>query len=64
MDLWLWIAFWPHTWSALTVVFGQGFPYEAAHAIGNVAIALAIGPELKRLLERYARRLRTVIVWA
>ena len=24
MDLWLWVTFWPHTWQALTVVFGQG----------------------------------------
>ena len=64
MDLWLWVSFWPHTWQALTVVFGQGFSFEAAHAIGNVVIALAIGPELLRLLERYSRRLRTEVVWA
>ena len=64
MDLWFWVAFWPHTWQALTVVLGQGVWYEAAHAVGNVVIALAIGPELRRLLERYARRLRTEVVWA
>ena len=64
MDLWLWVTFWPHTWQALTVVFGQGFSFEAAHAIGNVVIALAIGPELLRLLERYSRRVRTEVVWA
>lgn len=63
MDLWLWVTFWPHTWQALTVVFGQGVSFEAAHAIGNVVIALAIGPELLRLLERYSRRLRTEVVW-
>ena len=28
------------------------------------AIALAVGPELRRLLERYGRRLRTEVVWA
>ena len=64
MDLWLWVTFWPHTWQALTVVFGQGLSFEAAHAIGNVVIALAIGPELLRLLARYSRRLRTEVVWA
>jgi energy-coupling factor transport system substrate-specific component len=64
MDLWLWVTFWPHTWQALTVVFGQGVSFEAAHAIGNVVIALAIGPELLRLLERYSRRVRTEVVWA
>ena len=45
-------------------VFGRGFPFDAAHAIGNVAIALAVGPELRRLLERYDRRLRAEVVWA
>jgi hypothetical protein len=35
-----------------------------AHAVGNVVIALAIGPELRRLLERYARRMRTEVIWA
>ena len=64
MDVWLWVSFWPHTWGALTVVLGQGVWFDAAHAVGNVVIALAIGPELRRLLERYARRLRTEVVWA
>jgi energy-coupling factor transport system substrate-specific component len=64
MDLWLWLSFWPHTWEALTVVFGRGLWFSAAHAIGNVVIALAVGPELRRLLERYGRRLRTQVVWA
>ena len=64
MDIWLWLSFWPHTWQALTVVLGRGIWFEAAHAVGNVVIALAVGPELRRLLERYARRLRTEVVWA
>jgi energy-coupling factor transport system substrate-specific component len=64
MDVWLWVTFWPHTWQALTVVLGQGVWFDAAHAVGNVVIALAIGPELRRLLERYGRRLRTEVVWA
>jgi energy-coupling factor transport system substrate-specific component len=64
MDLWLWLSFFPHTWEALAVVLGRGVWFSAAHAIGNVAIAVAAGPELRRLLERYARRLRTEVVWA
>jgi energy-coupling factor transport system substrate-specific component len=64
MDVWLWASFWPHTWQAFTVVFAQGVWFDAAHAVGNVVIALAIGPELRRLLERYARRMRTEVVWA
>ena len=64
MDVWLWLSFWPHTWEALAVVMGRGIWFSAAHAIGNVVIALAVGPELRRMLERYGRRLRTEVVWA
>jgi energy-coupling factor transport system substrate-specific component len=64
MDVWLWVSFWPHTWQAFTVVFAQGVWFDMAHAVGNVVIALAIGPELRRLLERYARRMRTEVIWA
>jgi energy-coupling factor transport system substrate-specific component len=64
MDLWIWVTYLPHTWQALVVVIGQGFWYDVAHAVGNVVIALTIGPELRRLLERYDRRLRTEVVWA
>ena len=64
MDVWLWYAFWPHTWSAFLTVQARGLPYDVAHAIGNVVIALAVGPELRRLLARYGRRLRTRVAWA
>jgi energy-coupling factor transport system substrate-specific component len=64
MDLWLWLSFYPHTWEALGVVLGRGVWFQAAHAVGNVLIAMAIGPELRRMLERFGRRLRTEVVWA
>jgi energy-coupling factor transport system substrate-specific component len=64
MDVWEWYSFYPHTWAALTVQLGRGFWFDAAHAIGNVVIALVAGPELRRLLERYGRRVRTEISWA
>jgi energy-coupling factor transport system substrate-specific component len=63
MDLWEWYSFFPHTWAALTVQLGRGIWFDAAHAVGNLALALVAGPELRRLLERYGRRLRTEIVW-
>src|SRR6266550_4222922 len=63
MDVWEWYSFYPHTWAALTVQLGRGFWFDAAHAIGNVVIALVAGPELRRLLERFGRRLRTEISW-
>ena len=64
MDVWLWLSFYPHTWEALIVVLGRGVWFSAAHAAGNVVLALVAGPELRRLLERYGRRLRTEVVWA
>ena len=36
----------------------------SSHAAGNVVIALAAGPELRRMLDRYGTRLRTEVVWA
>jgi energy-coupling factor transport system substrate-specific component len=63
MDVWEWYSFYPHTWAALTVQLGRGFWFDAAHAIGNVALALVAGPELRRLLERFGRRLRTEVAW-
>lgn len=63
MDVWLWFSFYPHTAGAAAAVLGRGLPFDAAHALGNVVIALAAGPELRRLLERYGRRLRPQVVW-
>ena len=65
MDLWNWLAFYDqHTWQTFVAVQSRGFPFDLAHAIGNVVIALVAGPELLRLLERYGRRLKAEIVWA
>jgi energy-coupling factor transport system substrate-specific component len=62
MDLWTWYAFLQEV--PLGVVLGSGAAFNAAHAAGNFLIALAAGPELRRVLERYDRRLRTEIAWA
>ncbi len=64
MDVWNWLAFYDeHTWQTFAAVHARGLPFDLAHAIGNVLIALAAGPELRRLLDRYGRRLRTEVVW-
>jgi energy-coupling factor transport system substrate-specific component len=63
MDLWLWYGFYPHTEAALLARLGAGLPFNVAHAAGNVVLALAAGPELRRVLERFARRSRTEVVW-
>jgi energy-coupling factor transport system substrate-specific component len=64
MDVWEWFSFYPHTWQAFAVLTGRGLWFDAAHAIGNVVIALVAGPELRRLLDRYRRRLKAEVVWA
>jgi energy-coupling factor transport system substrate-specific component len=64
MDVWEWYAFFPHTGAAFLLQLSRGFPFDMAHAIGNVVIALAAGPELRRVLERYERRTRVEIAWA
>jgi len=63
MDLWEWLSFYPHTWQAFAALYARGLWFDAAHATGNFVLALAAGPELRRLLERYARRLKAEVVW-
>ncbi len=64
MDVWLWYGFAPHTFASLVAVVGRGLWFDASHAAGNVVLALAAGPELRRMLDRYGGRLKTVVVWA
>jgi len=64
MDVWNWLAFYDqHTWATFAAVQARGFPFDLAHAVGNVVIAFVAGPELRRVLDRYGRRLRTEVVW-
>ena len=63
MDVWHWYGFLPHTTAALALSLGAGFAFNTAHAAGNLVLAVAVGPELRRVLERYQRRLRTEVVW-
>jgi energy-coupling factor transport system substrate-specific component len=64
MDVWEWLSFYPHTWQAFAALYARGIWFDVAHATGNLVLALAIGPELRRLLERYARRLKAEVLWA
>jgi energy-coupling factor transport system substrate-specific component len=64
MDIWTWLAFYDeHTWQTFAATHARGLPFDLSHAIGNLVIALVAGPELHRLLDRYARRLHTEVVW-
>ena len=64
MDLWLWFAFYPHTWAALVTVLAAGVAFNIAHALGNLVLALVAGPELRRVLDRHGRSVQTEVVWA
>jgi len=64
MNVWFLASFGPElSPEALLLSSGRSFPFEVAAAAGNVLLALAAGPALFRLLERYARRIRAEIVW-
>jgi energy-coupling factor transport system substrate-specific component len=63
MNVWFLASFGPEvSWPAFVVATGRSIPFDVAHAAGNVVFALAIGPALLRLLDRYARRIRTEVV--
>ena len=64
MDVAYWWYAYAHTWAGLTVQVTSGFAFTLAHALGSFAIALAVGPDLVRMLERFGRRLHTEIVWS
>jgi energy-coupling factor transport system substrate-specific component len=52
-----WVTFSDHSWAQLGVYVGQGLGFDAIHAAGCLAFALAFGPALSRSIERFARRL-------
>jgi energy-coupling factor transport system substrate-specific component len=64
LDVWEWLSFYPHTWQAFAALYARGIWFDVAHASGNLVLVLVAGPELRRLLERYARRLRAEVMWA
>jgi energy-coupling factor transport system substrate-specific component len=50
-----------HTLDQYLAISGTSLPFNAAHAIGNVAFCLAFGPALVRALERFRARLH--VTW-
>ncbi len=63
MNIWFLASFGPEVSGASIVLAGgRSLPFDLAHAIGNVVIALVAGPALGRLLRRYAVRIRTEVV--
>lgn len=59
MNLWSLAVFGPEvSTAALALVSARSIPFDIAHALGNVLLAVAVGPALYRLLARYAARTR------
>ena len=62
MNLHLWVTYsGDHTTAKLIATFATSFPFDVAHAVGNVLFCLAFGPALVRALERF--RTRMEVTW-
>jgi len=57
-----WVTYSDHSLTQLGLYVGRGLAYDAVHAIGCVAFALAFGPGLIRSLQRFSRRLQ--VTWS
>jgi len=57
-DLGDWVTYSDHSAAQLGVYVGRGLGFDAIHAGGCLAFALAFGPALTRSIERFARRLQ------
>jgi energy-coupling factor transport system substrate-specific component len=56
-----WVSFSDHSLRQLGVYVGQGLGFDAVHAAGCLAFALALGPALTRSIQRFARRIE--VTW-
>ena len=56
-----WVSFSDHSLAQLGVYVGQGLGFDAIHAAGCLAFALALGPALTRSIQRFARRVE--VTW-
>jgi energy-coupling factor transport system substrate-specific component len=61
LDVWAWTSLGGGTTSFFALV-STGIWFDAAHAAGNVILALVAGPTLIRMLDRYARKLHGTFV--
>src|SRR4029078_8141351 len=61
MDVWAWSSLGGGSASFIALV-STGLCFAAAHAAGNVLLAVVAGPTLIRMLDRYARKLHGTFV--
>jgi energy-coupling factor transport system substrate-specific component len=63
MNAWDLASFGPDvSWASMSLWAARSLPFDLAHGIGNVVLALLAGPAILRLLRRYALRVRTEVV--
>ena len=60
-DLGDWVTYSDHSRAQLGIYVVKGIGFDAVHALGCVAFALAFGPALIRSIQRFARRLQ--VTW-
>ncbi len=56
-----WVSYSDHSVAQLGFYVGQGLGFDAVHAGGCLAFALALGPALTRSIQRFARRIE--VTW-
>ena len=56
VDLYTWLGYSQHTFGQYLAVESASFPFNLAHAAGNVVFYLAFGPALVRALRRFRER--------
>jgi energy-coupling factor transport system substrate-specific component len=57
-DLGDWVTYSDHSTTQLGLYAGRGLAFDAVHAAGCLAFALAFGPALTRSVQRFSRRLQ------
>ena len=61
VDLYTWLGYSQHTFGQYLAVESASFPFNLAHAGGNVVFYLAFGPALVRALRRFQERMH--VTW-
>ena len=61
VDLYTWLGYSQHTFGQYLAVESASFPFNLAHAGGNVVFFLAFGPALVRALRRFQERMQ--VTW-
>jgi energy-coupling factor transport system substrate-specific component len=56
-----WVTYSDHSSAQLGIYVGKGLGFDAIHAVGCLAFAVALGPALTRSIQRFARRLQ--VTW-